>query len=88
MVAAVLRRHRVGMHTTEESVRLIETAQIVELMAFSPDGDPLAMVPIAKAEALTLIAMPVTMGHVFRAASVAEGRVFLEAIDADGHAGR
>ena len=57
-------------------------------MAFSPDGDPLAMVPIAKSEALALIAIPVTMGHVFRAASVAEGRMFLEAIDADGHAGR
>lgn len=74
--------------TTEESFRLIETAQSVELMAFSPDGDPLATVPSAKSEALALIAMPVTIGHVFRASQAGVRRVFLEAIDADGHAGR
>lgn len=70
------------MQTTEESVRLIESARSVELMAFSRDGDPLAMVPIAKSEALALIAMPVTMGHVFRAAlvGVGEGRVFVEGV--------
>lgn len=70
------------MHTTAESFRLIEAAQSVELMAFSPDGDPLAMVPIAKSEALALIAMPVTMGHRFRASHVGEGRVFVEAVEA------
>ncbi len=41
------RRHCAGMHTTEESFLLIESARTVELMAFSPDGDPLAMVRIA-----------------------------------------
>lgn len=68
------------MQTTEESIRLIETARTVELMAFSPDGDPLAMVPIAKSEALALITMPVTMGHCFRAALVESGPVFIEAV--------
>ena len=44
-------------------------------MAFSPDRDPLALVPIAKSEALALIAMPVTMGHVFRASAAGEGGI-------------
>ncbi len=69
------------MQTTEESIRLIETAHTVELMAFSPDGDPLAMVPVSKVEALTLIAMPVTMGHVFRSSQIGAGRVFVEAAE-------
>ena len=86
MVVAPCRCHGAGMQTTEQSVRLIETAQTVELMAFSPDGDPLAMVPIAKSEAQALIAMPVTMGHGFWASVVNGGRVFVEAIDANGHA--
>ena len=71
------------MQTTEESIRLIETARTVELMAFSPYGDPLAMVPIAKCEALTLIGMPLTMGHRFRASHVGEGRVFVEAAESE-----
>ena len=71
------------MQTTEESIRVIETAHTVELMAFSPDADPLAMVPIAKSEALALIAMPVTMGHRFRASAVGAGRVFVEAVAAE-----
>lgn len=62
------------------AIRLIETAETVELMAFSPDADPLAMVTIARAEALTLIGMPVTMAHVFRASHVVAGRVFVEAV--------
>ena len=41
-----------AVQTTEESIRLIETARTVELIAFSPDGDPLAMVPVAKSAAL------------------------------------
>ncbi|MEN9677143.1 MAG: hypothetical protein RIS76_3039 [Verrucomicrobiota bacterium] len=45
---------------SETSCRLIETAQTVEPMAFSPDGDPLALVAISKSEALQLIALPVT----------------------------
>ena len=76
------------MHTTAESFRLIEAAQSVELMAFSPDADPLAMVPIAKSEALALIAMPVTMGHVFRESVVNGGRVFVEPAEVFGRATR
>ncbi|MEN9678166.1 MAG: hypothetical protein RIS76_4062 [Verrucomicrobiota bacterium] len=71
------------MHSTAEFLRLIETVQTVELTAFSPDGDPLAMVPIGKPEALALIGMPVTMGHVFRASHVGEGRVFVEAVESE-----
>lgn len=71
------------MQTTEESIRLIETARTVELMAFSPDGDPLALVPIGKPEALALIALPTSMGHRFRASAVGAGRVFVEAVAAE-----
>jgi hypothetical protein len=74
------------MNTIEESLRLIEAARTVELMASSPDGDPLAMVPIAKREALTLITLPVTMRHVFRASAAGAGRVFVKAVEAEGHA--
>jgi len=82
MVVPACRRHGGGMHTTEESFRLVETARTLELMAFSPDVDPLALVRIAKPEALALIAMPATMGHVFRASHVGKGRVFVEAFEA------
>lgn len=88
MVDHAFRCHGAAMQTTEESVRLIQIAQTVELMAFSPDGDPLALAPIAKAEALALIAMPVTMGHIFRASRVRDGRVFVEAVESDGRAKR
>lgn len=81
MVAPLVRVHGVGMRTTEESIRLIETAATVELMAFSRDGDPLAMVPIAKSEALALVAMPVTMGQVLRTTLVEGGRVFVEPVE-------
>lgn len=80
IVDPACRWHGAGIHTTEESIRLIETAETVELMAFSPDGDPLAMVAIAKPEALTLIGMPVTMAHAFPASHVGAGRVFGEAV--------
>ncbi len=87
MVDPACRCHAFGMRSIEESIRLIETAQTVELMASSRDGDPLAMVPIAKSDALPLIAMPLiamppSMRHVFRAAHVGNGRVFVEAIEA------
>jgi hypothetical protein len=75
--------HSVAMNSrTEFSIQIVNAALTVEILAFSPDGDPLAMVPIAKCEALALIAMPVTMGHVFRAPHVGNGRVFVEAIEA------
>ncbi len=76
MVDASCRCHGGGTHTTEESFRLIETARTVELMAFSPDGDPLVMVPISKSEAMRLVSLPPMMGHAFRAARDKGGRVF------------
>lgn len=88
MIDHACRCHGTGVQTTDESFRLIKTAQSVELMAFSPNGDPLAMVPIAKSEALALIAMPVTMGHVFRASVANGGRVFVEAAEVYGRATR
>lgn len=50
-------------------------------MAYSPDGDPLAYVEIAKPEALKLIGMPASMGHVFRAVRGLGGRWFVEAVE-------
>ena len=46
-----------------------------------PRRGPLGHGSDRKAEALARIAMPVTMGHAFRASHVGEGRVFLEAIE-------
>lgn len=49
--------------------------------AYSPDGDPLAYVEIAKGEAVKLIGMPASMGHVFPAERVTVGgRVFVVAV--------
>lgn len=81
MVDPAGRCHGAGMHTTEDSIRVIEAARTVEVVAFSPDGDPLAYVAISKSEALALVASPVAMGHRFRAVLATAGRVFVEAVD-------
>ena len=74
--------HGPGMHAMSEmSVRLIQEAATVEILLFSPDGDPLAMVEVSKAEAVRLVNLPPCMGHVFRAAREARGIVFVEPVE-------
>lgn len=56
------------MHSkTLESLVAIGTARTVLFVAYSPDGDPLALVEISKEEAARLVSLPEAMGHVFRA---------------------
>lgn len=69
------------MHSTETSIQIIQTAQTVELLAYSPDSDLLATVEINKDEALRLVRLPRTMGHVFRATRGPGGRVTVEAVE-------
>ena len=65
-----------GMHSrTLESLALIAEAVAVDLVAFSRDGDPLAVVEIPRREAERLVGLPEAMGHVFRADRRRGGRV-------------
>lgn len=69
---------------SEPSAQLIHDAASVELLVFSPDGHPLATVPISRMEALRLVSLPVTLGHVFRAVRDKGGRGFMEVAGWDG----
>ena len=68
------------MHSkTLESLVAIGTAKTVLLEAYSPDGDPLALVEISKEEAARLVSLPEAMGHVFRATVRPGSQVCIEA---------
>ena len=76
------REHGVAMHSmTAASIRIINDAQTVEVLLFSPDADPLATVEVSKSKAVRLVGLPVTMGHVFRAARERVGGVFVEPVE-------
>ena len=75
--------HDVGMHSTGTSLRLIQSAQTVEALLFSPDSDPLALVSIPRDEALRLVTMPVMMGHRFTATLMAGGKVLVEPVEGE-----
>ena len=73
------------MHSrTLESLVAIGTAKTVLLVAYSPDGDPLALVEISREEAARLVSLPEAMGHVFRATVQPGGQVCIEAAAAAG----
>ena len=73
------------MHSrTLESLVTIGTARTLLLVAYSPDGDPLALVEISREEAARLVSLPEAMGHVFRAAERKGGEVHIEAVPVDG----
>lgn len=73
------------MHSrTLESLVAIGTARTVLLVAYSPDGDPLALVEISREEAARLVSLPEAMGHVFRATVQPSGQVYIEAAVAAG----
>ena len=68
------------MHSnTLESLVAIGTARTALLVAYSPDGDPLALVEISKEEAARLVSLPEAMGHVFRATVRPGSNVCIEA---------
>ena len=69
------------MHSrTLESISLISGAVAVDLIAYSRDGDPLAVVEIPRREAERLVRLPEAMGHVFKAARRRGGRVEVGAV--------
>ncbi|MFO1458206.1 MAG: hypothetical protein U1G08_02285 [Verrucomicrobiota bacterium] len=57
------------------------------LVAYSPDGDPLALVEISREEAARLVSLPEAMGHLFHAAERKGGEVHIEAVPVDGVTG-
>lgn len=59
-------------------IRIINGAMTVDVLVFSPDGDPLATVEISKAEGMRLVSLPMMVVHVFRATRESGGRVFVE----------
>jgi hypothetical protein len=76
------------MHSrTLESLVAIGTARTVLLVAYSPDGDPLALVEISRDEAARLVSLPKAMGHVFEATVQPGGHVHIEAADVEGDPG-
>lgn len=63
------------MHSrTLESLVAIGSALAIDLVAYSSDGDPLALVEIGHAEAARLVSLPPAMGQVFRAVRRQDGR--------------
>ena len=69
-----------GMHSRSlESLALIAKAVAVDLVVYSRDGDPLAVVEIPRREAERLVRLPEAMGHVFRAHLGRSGRATIEA---------
>ena len=51
-----------------------------DIVAYSPDGDPLALVEISKEEAARLVSLPEAMGPVFRATVQPGGQVYVEVV--------
>ena len=64
-----------------KSVRLIRGATTVEVLLFTPTGDPPALVAVSKDEAVRLVNLPPAMGYVFRAAREAGGLVAIQPVE-------